>query len=174
MPTRIPLILIIALATALIAAGCGGDDDEDTTTTPTEETTATGETGATGAADVPPERAELVEEANAVCAEGNDDIDAAAQKQFGDSQQEPPAAEQEAFFTDTVLPSVQDQIDEIRALETDAPEEDVDELNGILDEAESVVDDLEQDPSALSEGADPFADVNQQLDEFGLTECAGG
>ena len=173
MPTRVPLILILALLTALSAAGCGDDEEEDTTTPTTEETTATGETGATGAADVPPERAELVEEANAICAEGNDEIDAEAQEVFGDSQQEPPAAEQEAFFTDTVLPSVQEQIDQIRALEADAPE-DVDELNGILDEAQTVVDDLEQDPSALSQGADPFAEVNDELREFGLTECAGG
>ncbi len=170
--SRLTFVLAALLATALIAAGCGDDDDETTTTTE-ETTTATGATGATGAADVPPERAALVEEANAICAEGNDEIDAAAQEEFGDSQQEPPAAEQEAFFTDTVIPSVQDQIDQIRELDADAPEEDVDELNSILDEAQTVVDDLEQDPSALSGGADPFAEVNDKLREFGVTECAG-
>jgi hypothetical protein len=167
MPTRIPLILILALATALIAAGCG-DDDEETTTTAEATTTAT---GATGAVDVPPERAALVEEANAICAEGNREIDEVAQEEFGNSQQEPSQADQEAFFADTVLPSVQDQIDQLREL--DPPDEDAEEYTGILDDAQQVVDDLEQDPSALSEGADPFAEVNERLTAFGLTECAG-
>jgi hypothetical protein len=171
MPRRIPLILIAALAAALIA-GCGGDDDEEPTTTPTEEA-ATGATGATGAADVSLERAELIEQADEICAEGDRQIDAEAQEVFGGSQQEPPAAEQEAFVTETVIPNIQNQIDQLRDL--DPPEEDAEEFTAILDEAQSALDDLEQDPGAfVGGGEDPFAEVNQRAREFGLRDCGGG
>jgi hypothetical protein len=171
MPTRIPLILFVALATALIAAGCGGDDDEPTTTAATEGT-ATGATGATGAADVSPERAELIEQADEICAEGDREIDAEAQDVFGNAQQEPPQAEQEAFVEDTVVPNIQDQIDQLREL--DPPEEDADEFTAILDDAQAALDEVEADPSVLSRGSgggDPFAEVNQRAQAFGLKAC---
>jgi hypothetical protein len=173
MLTRLPLLLIVALAAALIAAGCGDDDDDEATTPATTEEAATGATGATGAADVSPERAELIEQADEICAEGDRQIDAEAQEVFGGSQQEPPAAEQEAFVTETVIPNIQNQLDQLREL--DPPEEDADEFNAILDEAQAALDELEQDPGAfVGGGEDPFAEVNQRAREFGLQDCGGG
>jgi NAD(P)-dependent dehydrogenase (short-subunit alcohol dehydrogenase family) len=69
---RIPLLLLVSLAVALIAAGCGDDDDEPTTTETTEAAT-----GATGA------ESEFAQQANEICREGTDELDAAAQEQFG-------------------------------------------------------------------------------------------
>lgn len=170
MPRPLLPLLIVALAAGLIAAGCGDDDDETTTATTTEETGTTGTTGATGAAgDVSPERAELIEQADEICAEGDREIDAEAQDVFGGSQQEPPQAEQEAFVEDTVIPNVQDQLDQLREL--DPPEEDAEEFTAIIDEAQEALDELEADPSAIGGGEDPFAEVNKRARAFGLQDC---
>jgi hypothetical protein len=143
-------MLVAALAAALIAAGCGGDDDDD---------------------DIA-DRAALIQEADAICAEGDREIDAEAQDVFGGAQQEPPPAEQEAFVEDTVIPNIQDQIDQLREL--DPPDEDADEFTAILDEAQAALDELEQDPAAfVGGGQNPFAEVNQMAREFGLEECGG-
>jgi plastocyanin len=46
---RLPIALLLVLASlALVAAGCGGDDDEDTTAAETTTEDTSGATGATG------------------------------------------------------------------------------------------------------------------------------
>lgn len=55
------------------------------------------------------------------------------------------------------------------------PEEGADELETFLDDAQAALDEVEQDPAALTDrnsGEDPFADVETQARELGLTECA--
>jgi hypothetical protein len=170
MTRRITILAIAVLALGLVATGCGGDDDETTTsTTATTTAPATGATGATGA-DVSPERAELIEEADAICAEGDKEIDAVAEETFANG--EPSAADQEAFIEDTVVPNIQDQLDQLSEL--DPPAEDAEEFQSIIDNAQSALDELANDPSALSgQGDDPFADVNEQAQEFGLRACGG-
>jgi hypothetical protein len=163
------VLIAAVLASGLIAAGCG-DDEEDTTTTATttEETGTTGTTGATGAAEVT-DRASLIEAADAICAAGDEEIDAAAQETFGDAQEEPPAAALEAFVTETVIPNIQDQLDQLRELEP--PAEDAGEFTAVIDEAQTALDELESDPSAFVAGDDPFADANRAAQEFGLEDC---
>jgi hypothetical protein len=170
MTSKLAVLLVALCATAFVVAGCGGDDEETTTVSPTTTTTDAA-TGATGA-EVSDERAALIEEADAICAEGDEEIDAEAQELFGDSNQEPPAAEQEAFVEDTVIPSVQDQLDQLSEL--DPPEEDAEEFQSIIDNAQAALDDVAEDPSTFVGGDDPFAEVNQQAEEFGLTACGGG
>jgi hypothetical protein len=166
---KLMTMFALVLASGLIAAGCGDDDDEATTSATTTTTTDSA-TGATGA-EVSEERAALIEEADAICAEGDEAIDSEAQEVFGDSNQEPPADEQEAFVEDTVIPNIQDQLDQLSEL--DPPEEDAEEFQSIIDNAQAALDELADDPSALTSGDDPFADVNQQAQEFGLTACGG-
>ena len=172
MSGKLTILALVALASGLIAAGCGGDDEEDTTTTTSVEETTTAAEGATGPAEVSPERATLIEAADAICQAGDDEIDAEAEKVFGDSNQEPSAADQESFVAETVIPSIQDQLDQLSELE--APEEDAAEFQAIIDEAQSALDELAEDPSAFVSGdQDPFAEVNQRAREFGLTACGG-
>ncbi len=166
---KLAMLFALVLATGLLAAGCGGDDEETTTVEPTTTTTE-GATGATGA-EVSEERAALIEEADAICAEGDEQIDAEGQELFGNSDEEPPAAEQEAFVEDTVIPNIQDQLDQLSEL--DPPEEDAEEFQAIIDEAQSALDELAEDPGALTAGEDPFEGVNQRAEEFGLTACGG-
>jgi hypothetical protein len=142
-------LLVLALATGLIATGCGGDDDDD------------------DGGDDAPTKEEFVADANQVCEEGNTELDAAAEQVFGKDR--PTAEDEGTFITETLVPNVQGQIDEIRDL--GAPEGDEDEINGILEDAEAALSDLEANPTF--EGGDPFADVNRRLADYGLTTCAG-
>jgi hypothetical protein len=166
MLTRTPLILIVALTAALIAAGCG-DDDEDTTTTTatTEEAGATGGTGATGP------QSEFAQQADEICAEGDKEIDAEAQEFFGNAQQEPPQAEQERFAEEVVIPNVEQQIEDVAALPP--PEGQEEQFDEFVDEARSAIDEVKADPSLVtSQGSDdPFAETNQMAKELGLQVC---
>jgi len=170
MRRTLTILAIAVLALGSVAAGCGGDDDETTTSTISSTTEDSGATGASGASDVSPERAALIAEADAICAEGDEEIDAAARETFANG--EPSAAEQEAFVEDTVVPSIQDQLDQLSEL--DPPEADADEFQSIIDGAQSALDEIEANPESLGGGPDdPFADVNAQAQEFGLTKCGG-
>jgi hypothetical protein len=171
---RIAALALAVLALGLVAAGCGGDDDETTSSTTSSTTTTgtSGASGASGAADVSPERAALIKEADAICKAGDDEIDAAAQELYGDQQ--PSQADQEKFIEDTVVPNIQDQLDQLAQL--DPPEADAEEFQGIIDDAQAALDEIANDPAAYieSEGADsPFEDVNQRAQAFGLSSCGG-
>ncbi len=147
----IPLALAAAIG-AVAVAGCGDDDDETTT-----------------AAEALTEE-EFVSQANEICAAGDEDIDQVANETFGGGQ--PSRAELEDFVGDTVVPSIQEQIDSISALS--APEEIADDVNTFLDDAETALAEVEADPVQIIGGDEgPFGDVNRQAEALGLTRCAG-
>ena len=147
------LLLAAALGVALTAAGCGGDDDG-------EETTR-----------APLTREEFISEADAICAEGDREIEEAGEE-LGDA---PSEEELEQFTTEVVVPNVQDQIDQLRELPP--PEGDEEDVAAILDAAQRGVDELEADPSLGIQGEDAggaFAEANQRAQGYGLTDCGGG
>jgi hypothetical protein len=155
----IPVALIAALG-ALAVAGCGGDDETSSTTS-----TAPGASGVSGAAL---SEDEFAKQGNAICAAGNKAMNQAAEGIF--TQQKPTDAQLQQF-ADIAVPSIQGQIDAIRALP--APESIADQVGTFLDDAQSALDEVEADPSLLaaSDSDDPFADVNQEADDLGLNEC---
>jgi hypothetical protein len=164
--SRIIAVLALALAAALIAAGCGGDD-ETTTTAAAPTTTTSGATGATGATGEALTKDEFLKQGNAICAAGNKEINAAFNS-LGSGQ--PSQQEAEQTVTDTVVPSIQGQIDDISALTPPAGDEE--EVSAILDAAQSALDQVKEDPSALTQqGSDPFKEANQLASEYGLTKC---
>jgi hypothetical protein len=148
------LLLAGALATGLIAAGCGGGDDDNGD-----------DNGATTAAETL-SKSEFVQEANQICKEGNDELDQAGQSLGQSSNEE----DLKTFITETLVPNIQGQIDQIRAL--GIPEADQEEVNAILDDAEADLSKVKDDPSIVIQNQDPFTDVNKRLDDYGLTECA--
>ena len=136
---------VCALAAAAI--GCGGDDDEALT------------------------KAQFLKQGNAICKKGNKEIDKAAKKTFT-SNKRPSTAEITKFAEDTLIPSVEEQISGIRDL--NPPSADEDQVDSILDEAESALDKTKADPSIFAnEKNDPFKKANQDAKAYGLTECAG-
>lgn len=153
---------LVAVATAAIAiAGCGGSSS----------TTggATGATGATGAQGAPLSKSAFLAKGNAICAKGNQQIQAATKKEFPQGQQ-PSQAELNKFATDTLIPVVQQEIDGIKALPP--PSGDEDKVNAIISAAQSALDKGKQDPSTLvSQGSDPFAQANKLANAYGLTKC---
>lgn len=149
---KLTITMAAALAAGLIAAGCGGDDGNDD---------ASSDTGTEAAALT---HEQFVTQANQICKEGNAELNAAGEQ----SNPKPGTPEFDAFVTDTLVPNIQGQIDDIRAL--GIPEEDA-AVNDTLDKAELIVQDISEDPSAILDG-DPFAPINKDLTDAGLTECA--
>jgi len=155
MKSRLMWIAALALALGLIAAGCGDDDGGD------GETEGTGTNGAAASLT----KAEFVEQGNEICRQGNEEVE-----QAGQALTQGDVAEFNAFVLGTLVPSIQRQINDIRAL--GIPEGDEKLINGILDDAEADLKRLEADPSLLQrQDSDLFADVDQRLDDYGLTDC---
>jgi hypothetical protein len=152
------LLAVLAIGGAFLAAGCGDDDDD----------ADAGATGATGVSGATLTEAEFADEANAICAEGGREIDAAANQAFDSGEPTPDEVEQ--FATEILVPGVQDQIDQIRAL--GAPPEISADLDSALEEGEAVLAEIEDDPTAIR--ANPFGEVNRELKELGLTACGSG
>jgi hypothetical protein len=139
--------LAAVLAVGLVVAACGSSSDDDALT-----------------------KAEFLKQGNAICAKGNKEIDAAANKTFTKGQQ-PSKAQITKFAEDTLIPSVEGQIDDLRDLTP--PSADEDQVNKILDEAESAVDKTKDDPSVFAQNQDPFKKANQLAIDYGLKECGG-
>ncbi len=72
------------------------------------------------------------------------------------------------FILEVVVPSIRQQLADIREL--GFPEGDEETIEGILTDAEAVLDQTESDLESV--GPDPFADVNERMAEYGMSECA--
>lgn len=117
-------------------------------------------------------KSEFVTKANAICKKGNADVEAAANEQFGKSGDKQPSQEElTAFATETVIPNVQSQVDQIKAL--DEPSADADQVNAITDSAQADIDKMKADPSLVTdENSDPFAATDKLAKAYGLNVCA--
>lgn len=157
------LLTTLAVSAALAVTGCGGDDTTDgsasSTPTSTPTTAAASETAAISTED-------FTTQANAICVAGNADLAAAAQE-VGD---QPTDAQIEAFATDTLIPNIQAQHDDIEAL--GAPEESADDVGAMLDSLQGALDTVAADPSLLAGDTDPFAAASELAGGLGLPDCA--
>ena len=142
------VLAVIEVGAALIAAGCGGDDDETTTAALSKQ--------------------EFITQADAICTRGDKKLDRAGSETFG--KERPSKQEVEQFASDTLVPNIQGQIDDVRALTP--PQGDEEQVNAFLDSAQRALDEIEQDPSLLSQGGDPFGETSKLGKEFGFEECA--
>ena len=140
-------LLRIVLAVALIAAGCGGGGDDSTSTSSLAKPA-------------------WIAKADAICQQGNQEIEQAANEQFGKQDQGPTDEQIQQFTSETVVPSVQRQIDQIRDL--GAPSGDEDQVNKILDTVQT---DIDKTKSATTLPDDPFADGNALATQYGLKVC---
>jgi hypothetical protein len=134
------LLPALALALGLVTAGCGGSDDSLS-------------------------HDEFVTQADKICADGNEDIEAAI-GEIGDAPTEDDIA---AYITDTLVPNIQDQHDAIEDL--NASDDDQDAVDDMLSALQDGIDALEDDPAAITSDSDVFSDANAAADELGLSEC---
>jgi hypothetical protein len=147
------LVTGLTLTLALLAGGCGGDDeDSKASDTPSSEAPT-------------PTKDEFVQQADAICAAGNEELSTAA-----DALGEAPTQEEiEGFASDTMVPNLQGQHDDIEAL--GAPEGDEDDVQAILDALQTGIDALTADPSLITSSDDPLADATDLAQTYGLQEC---
>ena len=165
MRLRLAVPLAAMVAGLIVLAGCGGGDDTSST--------SAGASGTSGEQGASLTKSEFLAQGNAICENGNQEIQAAGKKLFTQSQP-PSAAEQEKFATDTLIPSIQEQIDGIKALTPPAGDED--QVNAITDAAQSALDKAKADPALLTDQggqSDPFAEANKLANAYGLDKCAG-
>jgi hypothetical protein len=134
------ILLCAGAAIALIAVGCGGDEL-------TKE--------------------EFITQADEICTEGDAELTAAAEEQFGDLSEPPPPKEQEEFISTAVADNLQSQLDEIREL--DPPSEDADQVNEILDKLQQLIDRAREDPAAVLAGEE--TEASGLATDYGLTSC---
>ncbi len=116
---------------------------------------------------------EFKKQANAICAQGNQQIEAAAQQAFGDLPEgQEPSPEQFAAFAAVLIPNVKQQVEGVAALEP--PKSLKTKVKKLVKTARAAVAKAEADPSLLAdEKHDPFAAANKQAKKLGLKECAG-
>jgi hypothetical protein len=145
MRLRATLPLTAVLALGVIVAGCGSSGDDDSSTASLTKT-------------------EWIAKADAICQQGNQEINQAAHQTF--DNQKPTAAEVQQFATGTALPSTQTQVDKIRAL--GAPSGDEDQVNKILDTVQA---DIDKAKSAGDVEDSTFADGNALAKQYGLKVC---
>jgi hypothetical protein len=140
-------LLGLAAVTALVVAGCGGGGDDSTSTSSLAKPA-------------------WIAKADAICKQGNQEIEQAANEQFGKQDQQPTDEQIQQFATQTALPSTQSQVDKIKAL--GAPSGDEDQVNHILDTVQA---DIDKAKSAGHIENSTFADGNALAKQYGLKVC---
>lgn len=141
------LCLVVGLG---LLAGCGDEGEE------------------------PLSKAEYLEEAKAICREGNEELAQASREAFKDVEPgaEPSEEQLERYARDVVIPMVRDQVDRLRALP--APEGGADEVDEIYDAFERALDRIDEDPTLLTDNPNVF-DLFKEADElskkYGYAVC---
>lgn len=172
--TQLAAIVVLAL---LSLAACGsddsasGDDPSDTPTTAASSTTDASEeppaeTESETETEAPAEgisKADFVEQANAICAEGNAAIEAAG----GEVDPNDPDSIT-AYVSGELIPNIREQLDAIRALGFPAGDEVL--IGGTLDAADGVLDQVEANPELITDDT-LFTSINSALNAYGLTDC---
>ena len=155
MSKRVFALLAGALAIALVAAGCGGGGDNSTSTATIS-------------------KAEFQKKGNAICAEGEKRIQKEATKYAKEHHltKEPTPAQFSEIAEAIVIPSIQRQINELRAIGAPAGEEK--KAEETFDAVEEGLEEIKKDPAKLvqSEGEIPaFAKANKMAKGLGLGAC---
>jgi hypothetical protein len=134
-------LITLSLLLPVAAAGCSGDDRLS------EE--------------------EFVKQANAICEEGNQELESAADELVEDGE---PSQEDLESLIDTAVDNVSAQLDEIEQL---SPPEDMEgDVEDLIETARGELQDLQDaGADAFTSGANPFEESNAQARELGLDEC---
>src|SRR5262245_1006612 len=127
---------------------CGGDDDDGEPLTDDE----------------------FVEQGNQICTDGSADM-----QELADDLPADPSNDDLTEFLLASIESLRAQLGAIDDL--DAPDDKQDAVGQLVDDAEGVLDDLEDQvnddvEAVMSSDDDPFEQINEQFADLGLTECA--
>jgi hypothetical protein len=181
-------LLAAAVAIVAVAAGCGGGGGSSSSSAAGGETTSaeggasgktsrakgessSGKTAPTGSLS----KSEFVKQANAICEEGKKEglgkMAAYVKKHKGGSQAPNVELLGEALKT-VFIPTIQNQVDEVRAL--GAPSGDESRVEDFLTALEEDVEAAEASSGSGANFAKAFKDSAELAHEYGLDGCAYG
>jgi|SRR5215469_2490152 len=149
------LVLTVALVVGVCVAGCGSSSS-----TTAETTTAIS-------------KAEFVAKGNEVCVKGEKaqeaEINAYVEKNGLEKQK--PTKAQNAEIVETILaPSIQSQINGVKAL--GAPSGEEQQVSSALELSQQTLEEIEANPELAFGKKDVFAAAGKQLHALGLDKCA--
>ena len=145
MHQRLGLTVAVGIAAALIAAGCGSSNSSTTTTSLT--------------------KAEFLAKANAICKAGTAK-QTAAQESLGKN---PSQAQLQAYVKGVAIPTIQSQINAVRAL--GAPAGDEAKVNAMLALAQADLNKIKTNLGLISHD-NTFANFAAVAHPYGMTSCA--
>jgi hypothetical protein len=107
-----------------------------------------------------------------VCQQGKEALTKASTEVFA---KVPPGqklspTEIEDFVRKTVVPTIRDQVRQLRALE--APEGEKAHVEEIYSALEKGIDEMEQTPAKLTDGSNVFAAADSLAQKYGISVCA--
>lgn len=122
---------------------------------------------ACGGGDSGLSKEELIAKGDQICRTANQQIQAKATEMFKET---PSTPELIKFAKDELVPTFEDQVDQLKALE---PGDDArDSWNAIVTKLETGVEDFSKDPAATVTGkGSPFDEAAVAAQEFGMKEC---
>lgn len=146
---RRAIAIAFVVGITVLASGCGGSDSPSDGHPPLSKRT-------------------FLFMSNAICRQGNGELNAAERKAFGKGK--PSQAEVASFVSTYFAPIVQKQIDGIRVV--GLPQGSEDEVSQILDTAQQDLDKVKSDPSLLLSQPDAFTSFKKLAHPYGLDKCA--
>lgn len=117
-------------------------------------------------------KTEYLAKAKAVCQKGNQALTEASNATFAKVPpgQKLPDPEIETFVRQTVIPTIREQVKELRALPPPKGKKSkVEEIYRSLDKG---LDELEKNPKKLIDGSNVFAEADSLAAKYGITVCA--
>jgi hypothetical protein len=117
---------------------------------------------------------EFIKQGNDICTTGNQAIDSSASSAFPDSTAQPTPDQIKSFAKDILIPNIRKQLDGLDKL--NPPKDLQSKVDKLLADARAALTKMEQladsNPEALfDESQDPFAAVNAEARDIGLTVC---
>lgn len=154
MSTRLWVATVVGiLAIGLLVAGCGDDGESEASTIP---------------------KAAFVKQGNAICEKRSKEISTKGLKVINEAGQEPAkakAATVEVFST-ILVPDLEDEVEEIRAL--GMPKGTEEQAERALDTIEETLDEANDDIERFTTIIDPFKKAAATADKAGLETCPMG
>lgn len=117
-------------------------------------------------------KADYLARAREVCQRGNQALTAASNEAISKVPpgQKLSGAAIDEFVRQTVVPTIREQIKELRGLE--APKGEKTHVEEIYSALDTGLDELEQTPSKLTDGSNVFAAANTLAEKYGISVCA--
>lgn len=148
-------LVVLALAAAIVA-GCGDSDDSGSETTEATVTLT---------------KAEFIKQGDAICEEANEQNETEAEEfaeDNGFTLEEATDEQLEEAITEVLVPSLNQQVEDIAAL--GAPQGDEEQVEKIVVSLEGGAGEIEDEPSRAFEG-EPLKESSRLAKDYGFEVC---